>query len=145
VDVNDSPWGCYPETILLFPELQLRIDLRDPLGAETATLLRGALGDTFAVVTADYPNGMELTDSENEVRFDQLREYLNERDLQYIRADGVSTDDAHCERGVAVIAEQGLACEIATHFNQLGIFWFDGNGFWLVPVIRQSEAVRLPV
>lgn len=137
-------WGSYPETVLDFPELQLRVDLRRQLAGDTAKLLRDAIGNTFAIVTADYPCGEELSTEAHEPRFAELTAFLDGRGHPYVRADGIATEDPHRERGVAVIVDRSSACEIARRFDQLGIFWFDGTGFWLVPVLRDGEAVHLP-
>jgi hypothetical protein len=36
------------------------------------------------------------------------------------------------------------AVALARSLNQSALFWFDGEAFWVVPVLVAEEAVRLP-
>ena len=138
-------WGFYPDTVLVFPELDLRVDLRAPLSEDIIRFLSDAIGSSFAVITADNPCGELLDEAANESRMAALANDVERRGFRFVRADGLATVGGHRERGLAVATSRDSAIEIATAFEQLGIFWFDGKSFWLVPALKEGQPVRLPI
>jgi len=62
-----------------------------------------------------------------------------------ICVDACSPDGSHCERSIAITLDEPSAISIAYRYEQLAIFWFDGDAFWIVPVHSDNERLRLPV
>jgi len=63
---------------------------------------------------------------------------------RFIRVDGLSLDRKRREQGFGVALELAEAIEVARAWEQEALFWFDGHAFWLVPVLSDGRAVRLP-
>lgn len=144
----DPCWHTYPDTVIeLGDPVSLRVDLRVLPGPEqTRALRRLGLGRSFAIVTACNPRGRRLSTEENERRTGQLRAHVEREGIASVRADGVSPDDAHRERGLALAVARDVAIRIAAAYGQSAIFWFDGHRFSIVPALEQDAAVvRLPL
>jgi len=117
-------WGPYPDTVLHFPEAGLTVDLRRAISPHTRTALaRLGLGGPFAVVTACNPLGRPGA---------RL-------------AHGEAASGTHLEPGWALPISLEEVRVLAARFFQLGIFWFDGDCFFIEPVLAAGPAVRLPV
>jgi len=145
---GDPSWARYPDTVLeIYRDGTVRIDLRERLDPDDCRRLRDlGLGATFAVVTAANPRGLALGEAENHVRAELLDTEVVARGVRFLRADGVSPDGAHREVGVAVAMPLQAACELAARYEQSALFWFDGERFWIIPVLETSRApVALPV
>jgi hypothetical protein len=145
-DQHDPDWPRYPETILRFAaEPRISIDLRRIVTeVEKASLIRIGLDGPFAVITAFDPRGMNFPSEENAQRAEQLEERLRELGHFFVLVDACSPDGEHCESSVAVRMPKSGAVSLAVEFQQVAIFWFDGERFWIVGAMGQSEAVRLP-
>jgi hypothetical protein len=143
---SDSRWPTYPDTIVeIHASPPLRVDLRRAMVPAVATLLRAlGLGPAWAVVTAHNP-GRILAAEENARRERELADAVRALGVPTLRADGVSPDGGHREPGVAVALGQVEAVELARRFGQSAIFWFDGEGFWLVPALVGDAPIGLPV
>jgi hypothetical protein len=145
-DQHDPDWPRYPETILLFSiEPPLEIDLRGIPSDEVLARLRAAgWGDPFAVVSAFDPRGRDLTPAENEARKRDLNQRLTRAGYRFVDVDACSPDRSHCECSVAVIMDQREAIALARELEQVAIFWFDGNRFWILGAIVESDPLMLP-
>jgi hypothetical protein len=143
---EDPSWLAYPETVLeLHGSRTVRIDLRETPSLAVLDEIRAiGLAEPFAVVTAWDPCGMTADASHNERADARLRAILDDSGLRWIRADGVSVDGSHRERGVAVATTVGHAGELARTFRQSAIFWFEDGVFWLMPGLVRAEPLRLP-
>jgi hypothetical protein len=64
--------------------------------------------------------------------------------VPFVRVDGVAPDGSYRERCVALLvpAEEGVA--LARRFDQLALFTFDGEAFWLLPAEVGAPPKRLP-
>jgi len=154
---NDDAWRTYPHTLLEFPECDAAaIDLRRPLEQGDRDLLRDlGLDQPFAVLTAENPCSLHAEDSASErdpaTREDRNRErmaalvrLLDERDLHFVRVDGVAPDDSHREHSVAILVDREDAVDLARALDQLAMFWYDGHEFWLYPARLERTPLRLP-
>jgi hypothetical protein len=143
---HDPDWPRYPETILRFAaEPRVSIDLRRIVAeVEKNALARVGLDGSFAVMTAFDPGGTDLPPEENAERARRLEKRLREMGHGFVLVDACSPDGEHCERSVAVRMAKSDAIALAVEFQQVAIFWFDGERFWIVGAMRQAEVVSLP-
>ena len=98
----------------------------------------------FAVLTAANPRGRLVDGRQNARRDRRLMTALAMMGRSCLRADGVSPDGAHRERGVAAMLRQREAAELARRYGQSAYFWFDGEAFWLVGALVRAEPIPLP-
>jgi hypothetical protein len=156
-ELNEEKWRAYPETILRFPEPNpARIDLRRPLTeADRRALARRGLDRPFAVITAENPCGLnaedaasekqaEIREERNRKRMARFVEILEREGIPFQLVDGVSPDGDYCEHSVAIVVERDRAVKLARRLDQLAIFWFDGNDFWLVAAELERAPEKLP-
>ncbi len=145
-DQHDPDWPQYPETILRFStNPPIEIDLREVLSAEMLARLKAAgFMDPFAVITAFDPRGRNLSRAENEKRRRDLNRRLTKGRYRFVDVDACSPDRSHCECSVAVVMEQDKAIDLARELEQVAIFWFDGNRFWILGAIVRSDPLMLP-
>lgn len=145
--VDDRKWERFENTILelLSPSGLITVDLRRKLSAEMHERLAeiGPPGE-FAVVTAANPKGENVTAAENDVRYERLRAVVVRDGVYFVRADGVSPDGRHRERGFAVWAGRQACAKLAAEFEQLAFFLYDGETFWIIGALDSGEQVRLP-
>lgn len=138
-------WGRYPETVLRFPGHALELDLRVPLPPGTpARLAELGLGGRFGVVTACNPLGIDHDAAANRRLTAVLAGRMRERYPGAVPATGGSPDGRHTEPGWAVEAPREELRRLARSFLQNALFWFDGSGFLIVPVLRPGPELRLP-
>lgn len=145
-DSHDPDWPKYPETIATFSTRPpLEIDLRAiPSAAALAALNDAGLGQPFAIMTAFDPRGDNLPAGENERRARDLEHRLVESGHRFTRVDCCSPDRSHCERSVAVVMPQEAAIDLARELEQVAIFWFDGQKFWIVGATVETDPLMLP-
>jgi hypothetical protein len=103
------------------------------------------LGDPFAVLTSYNPRGENISDSENERRFDELKAELSSAGDEFVVMDACSPDKSHCECSVALKVDRETALDVAKRWDQIAIFWFDGSRFWIYGAISQIDPIPLPV
>ena len=99
----------------------------------------------FAVVTAYNPRGENIDEEQNRDRLAQLEDELRSSGERFVSVDACSPDESHCECSVAVMTTKERAMAIAQRFEQIAIFWFDGDHFWIVGVLTPAPPMRLPV
>jgi hypothetical protein len=145
-DSHDPDWPKYPETILIFStEPPIEIDLRAIPSAEAlAGLTTAGLGEPFAIVTAFDPRGEDLPAAENELRGRALERMLAKSGRRFISVDCCSPDRSHCECSFAVVMLQQEAVILARQLDQVAIFWFDGQRFWIVGAMVKTDPIMLP-
>jgi hypothetical protein len=145
-DQDDPDWPKYPETILIFAtQPAVEIDLRETLSeAALATLKSVGLAGPFAIITAFDPRGQNLSPVENEGRRRALDRRLSERGYKFARVDCCSPDRSHCECSVAVAMRQEEAIALAKELEQVAIFWFDGERFWILGALVDTDPMMLP-
>jgi len=73
-----------------------------------------------------------------------LATLLETRQQHFVRVDGVSPDGSHREHSVALLVDRDDAVHLAREFDQLAIFWYDGDEFWLYPALLDRTPLRLP-
>lgn len=140
-------WSSYADTVLNFAgEPELVIDLRERVRPATKQALEVMeLGAPFAVLTSFNPFGRNLSEEENDGRFMELEAELEMLGLEYLVINACSPDRSHCERSVAVCMERESAIEMARQWEQLAIFWFDLEQFWIYGVVKKAEPIALPL
>jgi hypothetical protein len=145
-DAHDPDWPKYPETVLTFStNPPVEIDLRAiPPAAALTQLAAAGLGKPFAIMTAFDPRGENLPAAENEQRMRDLERRLAESGEKFTIVDCCSPDHSHCERSVAVVMPQEKALELARELEQVAIFWFDGQRFWIVGAVIETDPLMLP-
>lgn len=145
-DELDPDWHKYPDTVLHFrtdpPE---SVDLREPVGPDDLALLqRIGLSKPFAVLTAHDPRGRNETADVNERRAAELDARLVALGARFVHVDACSPDGAHCEDSVAALVAREVAMDLARSLEQVAIFWFDGEKFWIAGALVDSDPVMLP-
>lgn len=145
-DGYDPDWPRYPETILnFFTRPPVEIDLRNiPSPTALAVLKAEGLGEPFAIMTAFDPRGENLSPQANDQRMRNLDERLAASGYTFTRVDCCSPDRSHCERSVAVAMPQVEALNLARELEQVAIFWFDGECFWILGALVETDALMLP-
>jgi hypothetical protein len=145
-DSHDPDWPKYPETILTFAtDPAIEIDLRTiPPASALAGLSTVGLGKPFAIMTAFDPRGENLSSRENEERGASLERRIASAGYHFVDVDCCSPDRAHCERSVAVVMPQEDAIALARELEQVAIFWFDGERFWIVGALVETDPLMLP-
>ena len=145
-DVHDPDWPKYPETILNFATVPpVEIDLRAiPSSNALTTLSKAGFGAPFAIMTAFDPRGDDLSPAENERRRRDLEQRLERSGYKFVAVDCCSPDRSHCECSVAVVMPQEDAIELARELEQVAIFWFDGERFWIIGALVETDPLMLP-
>lgn len=145
-DQLDPDWHRYPDTILRFRTTPaVRVDLREPVSKDVLAKMEGiGFGKPFAVLTAHDPRGEDESTEVNARRATELDARLNEAGARFVRVDACSPDGSHCEASVAADITHNLATALAREFEQVAIFWFDGEKFWIVGVLAPADPVMLP-
>jgi hypothetical protein len=146
VDATTGRWTDYPETVLKFAiDPEISVDLRTPVDPPARKALRAiGLDGEFAVLTAYNPGGENVDEEENRSRLSELENELRSAGEKFISVDACSPDESHCECGVAIMTTRERAIAIAERFEQIAIFWFDGDHFWIVGVLTPAAPMRLP-
>lgn len=145
-DQHDPDWPKYPETVLRFStNPRVEVDLRKVLSSEDVSAL-AAIGfsDPFAVLTAFDPRGQNLSREENDRLAAELESRLKRDGRRFVRVDACSSDNSHCECSVAVTMPKGEALALAAEFDQVAIFWFDGERFWIAGALVPTDPLMLP-
>ena len=147
IDAKTGVWTEYPETILKFAiDPEISVDLRASLEPPIRKALRSiGLNGKFAVLTAYNPRGENIGEEENRNRLRQLEAELRSTGEKFVSVDACSPDESHCECSVAIMTTKERAIAIAERFEQVAIFWFDGDHFWIVGVLTPAAPTRLPV
>ena len=143
---DDPHWEQYIKTRLeIFDDHSLVIDLSRPIPPESLVALRDrGIGPTFAVLTACNPHGVVASEAANQ-HFSQLLELeVNDGGWIHVRADGVSPDAQHRERGLAVAMPKADALAFARKYGQSAFYWFDGASMWIVGALVATPDIRLP-
>lgn len=145
-DEYDPDWPLYPETILNFRTTPaIEIDLRATPSDATLVALKGVgLGQPFAIMTAYDPEGRNLGREENEKRKRRLDTRLTNDGYSFVDVDCCSPDGAHCEASVAVTMQRDDAIRLARDLQQVAIFWFDGERFWILGALVDTDPLMLP-
>lgn len=143
-DVGD--WGDFPCTVLHFigPGVP-SIDLRDRVFPDaTCALTRLGLAHTFGIVTGQDPMGRIQSTGRNSELAARLQREVAAMNVPFALVDACNPDRSHCEQSFAIAISCDEAVALADRYEQLAIFWFDGNSFWIVPARSLKERVRLP-
>ena len=145
-DAHDPDWPKYPETIVTFAtDPPIEVDLRAIPSRDALTgLARAGLSKPFAIMTAFDPRGENLTSDDNEQRRRDLERRLTSAGYQFVNVDCCSPDRSHCECSVAVVMPQEDAISLAKELEQVAIFWFDGERFWIVGALVETDPLMLP-
>ncbi len=145
-DQLDPDWHRYPDTVLDFRTTPaVRVDLREPLGQQKIRAMAGiGLSGPFAVLTAHNPRGKNTDEAVNQKLAGRLDEKLTSLGAYFLHVDACSPDGAHCEGSVAVAMDREAATRLGREFEQVAIFWFDGEKFWIVGALVGGDPVMLP-
>jgi hypothetical protein len=138
-----SPWDRFAETVLVFGGDE-PVEVGVHAGLEPAAigrLMSLGLGDRFAVITPCNPLGVTLEGRSNAERLTAFRAELDQLGIRSVEADGWSPNRTHVERGNACALDLPAALMLARKWQQLALFWFDGQRILLVPVplVNTSE------
>ena len=94
--------------------------------------LKGRLPARFAVVTAHNPMGHLFSPAANRKLDAALRRRLDALGIERFRVTGGSEDGSHREAGWGlVVAEPGIARELAAEFDQNAFYWVRGGRIYL--------------
>jgi hypothetical protein len=148
-DGPDLLASVFPETLLHFPDHGLVIDLRKTVDAAArhcfaSIFASGGPEMSFCVITADNPNGVTQSDLENTAAFGKLRKAVAAMGVTSVPCDGTNAAQTHRERGLAAKVGRDQGIELGRAFEQIAIFHYDGDTFWLVPALAEGPARRLP-
>ena len=141
-------WSAYPETVLIFAgEPEVMIDLREPVPSPTKkALVAMGLDGPFAILTSYNPRGKVLSAAENDRRFAELEAELRSSGRAYLVMDACAPDKSHCECSVSIKIDRSEALRIAERWEQIAIFWWDLDRFWIYGAISPIDPpVALPV
>jgi hypothetical protein len=141
-------WSSYPETVLIFAgDPEMMIDLREPVSPATKNaLIAIGLDRPFAILTSYNPRGVVLDAAGNHGRFAELEAELRSSGHEYLVMDACAPDKSHCECSVAIKIERSEALRIAERWEQIAIFWWDLDRFWIYGAISPIEPpISLPV
>jgi hypothetical protein len=143
---DDSLWTTYANTRLLIGRAPpIKVDLRLPVGDEIRHLLtKLGLGVSFAIVTPFDPRGTRAPAWQNLARYACTQLLLRFRNLRFVPADGESLDSRHRERGFAIAIGRADAAALARELEQLALYWFDGEAFWIDGALAKRTPQRLP-
>jgi len=143
---DDSLWVAYANTRLLIGRAPpIKVDLRLPVSDELRRLLtKLGLGASFAIVTPFDPRGARAPAWQNLARYAVTRLRLRIRNLRFVPADGESLDSQHRERGFAIAIGRAEAAALARELEQLALYWFDGEAFWIDGALAERKPQRLP-
>jgi hypothetical protein len=142
----DQAWASYARTILDFPGSDLSLDLRQPIGSsERSRLAALGLPGPFAVVTACNPLGRILDPTANQGLTRLLSARIRELFPGARPATGRAPDRSHAEEGWALPISRAEAERLAAEFLQNALYWYDGAGFTIVPVLAPGAPLPLPV
>jgi len=143
---DDSLWSAYASTRLLIGRTpRLEVDLRLPVSDDLRHILtKLGLGERFAIVTPFDPRGTRAPAWQNLLRYIRARQLLRSRNLKFLPADGESPDSGHRERGFAIAMPRADAAALARSLEQLALYWFDGDAFWIDGALAERESRRLP-
>lgn len=138
-------WGDFPRTHLHFVEPPtLVVDVRGHVTAEVrAGLAAHGITGPFVVVTAQDPMGRTQSPEVNAQLAAKLQKQIAALGTPFARVEACSPDRSHCEQSVAVVLARHEGVRLACDYDQLAIFWFDGDAFWIVPARSSKPAVRL--
>jgi hypothetical protein len=142
---DDPGWDEYSSTILIVDgEPPLEIDLALPVGDDVRKgLVARGLDRPFGILTPCNPRGRRLGARENEERFGRFMVELDASGRRYVRIDGATRDRTYIETGVGIIAPRGEVVALAREWEQSAIYWWDGDGFWVVGALTVAEPRRL--
>jgi hypothetical protein len=145
-DQLDPDWHRYPDTVLRFrTSPEVRVDLREPVSRDVlAAMGRIGFGGPFAVLTAHDPRGEDESAEVNDRRAAELDARLSSAGARFVHVDACSPDGSHCETSVAAEITEDMAVRLAREFEQVAIFWFDGEKFWIVGALADADPVMLP-
>lgn len=145
---KNEAWSSYPETVLYFAtDPEVMVDLREPVPPATKKALAAmGLDQPFAILTSYNPRGVVLDAAENERRFAELEAELKSSGREYLVMDACSPDKSHCECSVAIKIDRTEALRIAERWEQIAIFWWDLDRFWIYGAISPiNPPIALPV
>lgn len=142
-----TPWGQYPDTILTFvANSPLRIDLRQPMtDADIRAFQAIGFVGAFGIVTACDPLGINQAPAVNHARTRMLQMEIESIAATHATVDACSVDGSHCEASFALAADPAFVTALAIRYDQLGVFWFDGESFWITPARSIRPRLRLPL
>jgi hypothetical protein len=145
-DQHDPDWPRYPETVLTFSTTpSVEIDLRVvPSKRALEQLAAAGFGEPFVVLTAFDPRGENLSGEENKKRKQKLDDRLQAAGYRFAHVEACSPDRSHCECSAAVLMPQDKAMELARELEQIAIFWFDGQRFWILGALVETDPLMLP-
>ncbi|HUR91346.1 MAG TPA: DUF3293 domain-containing protein, partial [Gemmatimonadaceae bacterium] len=142
-DQLDPDWHRYPDTVLHFhAEPVVSVDLREPAGNETRSAMdRLGLAGPFAVMTAHDPRGRDESAEVNARRAKELDRRLAALGVPFVHVDACSPDRSHCEASVAAVMDREAATALARELEQVAMFWYDGDKFWIVGALVGGDPV----
>ncbi|HEY5087064.1 MAG TPA: DUF3293 domain-containing protein [Gemmatimonadaceae bacterium] len=141
-----AAWGDFPDTVLHFASATtFSVDLRRDIdGATSAYLSCLGFERSFGVVSAQDPMGVTPTATANADLAARLQTEVAAMRAAYACLDACNPDRSHCEKSIAIALDLQSSIALAYRYNQLAIFWFDGESFWIVPVYSDNAVLRLP-
>jgi hypothetical protein len=141
-----TDWGAFPDTVLRFATTPtVIIDLRSELTEEIRIALRFVgFERSFGIVTAQDPMGVSQRDDVNARLAASLQEEARKLGATQLLVDACGAGSAHCESSIAIALDMQSVIRLADRYQQLAIFWFDGEAFWIIPVRSSKQKLKLP-
>jgi len=142
-----SGWGPFSDTVLHFRSIPaVIVDLRREVDEVVRSELRRiGFERSFGVISAENPMGEVQTTAVNTGLAARLQRDTAELTAVQSYVDACSPDGSHRESSVAIALDLQSLIELATRHDQLAIFWFDSEAFWIVPVRSSKAKLRLPI
>ncbi len=95
----------------------------------------------YAIITAYNPNGVVLTQEQNQQLNDLLRGELSQ--FSYVEVTGASPDFSHQEPSFAVETSLYQAQALAKQYQQNAIFWIDNKNLSIEPAVLKFDSINL--
>lgn len=89
--------------------------------------------------------GIPQTAAANSACATRLRDEVAKLQVPQLGVDACNPDGTHCEDSIAVGIALDSLIAIANRYDQLAVFWFDGDVFWIEPARSNNLRLRLPV
>lgn len=97
----------------------------------------------FGVVTACNPNGVTVSDEQNKIATERLRNHLAGAGYSFFSVTGCSPDLRHQEPGFGIVYnDRDHIIQLGREWRQDAIFWIEHGTVHLVPC-GDGEAVTL--
>jgi hypothetical protein len=110
--------------------------------AYVQTVIRAAdvpFPESFAIVTAYNPNGIEQDEALNLEADQALEQLLKKKRFDYFRCSGEAPKGTWKEYGWGIDCDKAMGISLGMQFTQEAIFWIDSDVLYLIHLPDLSE------